>query len=270
MGVGVSEQTAVSGPPLINATALQKRFGHVYALRGIDFDLAPNEIHAIVGDNGAGKSTFVKILSGVHGPDSGTLEVGGKLVRFQTPRDAQEVGIETVYQDLALASTLDSAENIFLGREIAMPGLLGRIGFIRRAEMRRRTSEELSRLGIKLPSVRAPTSALSGGQRQAVAVARAAVWGRRILILDEPTAALGTQQTEIVLGLMQRVRDEGGLSLIFISHNLPHVFRVADRITVLRLGERVLTCAASEATSERLIHAMTHGNLGEPPVTVPA
>jgi ABC-type sugar transport system ATPase subunit len=238
---------------------MRKSFGHVDALQGVDFELARNEIHAVVGDNGAGKSTFVKILAGVHTPDSGTLEVGGQSVHFQNPHDAQEAGIETVYQDLALASSLDSAENVFLGRELMRPGILGRLGFISRPEMRRQTSEELAQLGINLPSVKVPVSALSGGQRQAVAVARAAVWGRQIVILDEPTAALGTQQTEIVLALMQRVRDERGLSVIFISHNLPHVFRVADRITVLRLGQRVLTCRPAEMTPEDLILAMTHG-----------
>jgi simple sugar transport system ATP-binding protein len=245
--------------PIIRAVGMKKRFGHVEALRGVDFDLAPKEIHAVVGDNGAGKSTFVKILAGVHEADSGMLEVAGQPVRFQSPREAQEAGIETVSQDLALAPTLDSAENVYLGREIVVRGPLRRLGFISRTEMRRRTAEELERLGISLPSVKAPVSALSGGQRQAVAVARAAVWGRRILILDEPTAALGTHQTEIVLGLMQRVRDERGLAQIFISHNLPHVFRVADRITVLRLGERVLTCRTEQTTPEQLILAMTHG-----------
>jgi ABC-type sugar transport system ATPase subunit len=251
----------LASAPLVRASQMRKRFGHVEALQGVDFELAPNEIHAVVGDNGAGKSTFVKILAGVHEPDSGQLEVAGRPVRFQNPREAQEAGIETVYQDLALAPSLDSAENVFLGRELTRHGALGRLGFVHRAEMRRQTDEELSQLGINLPSVKAPVSALSGGQRQAVAVARAAMWGRRILILDEPTAALGTQQTEIVLTLMERVRDERALSLIFISHNLLHVFRVADRITVLRLGQRVLTCRTDETTPEDLILAMTHGTV---------
>ena len=259
----MSTSAAEREPALIRATGIHKNFGHVRALRGVDFELAPNEIHALVGDNGAGKSTLVKVFAGVHQPDGGTLEVENRTAHFQSPRDAQDAGIETVYQDLALASSLESAENIFLGREVLLPGLLGRLGFISRSEMRRRTTEQLGQLGIKLPSVKAPASALSGGQQQAVAVARAAVWGRRMLILDEPTAALGTQQTETVLALMERVRDERGLSIIFVSHNLPHVFRVADRITVLRLGERVLTTPTARTTSEELIMAMTHGRPDE-------
>jgi simple sugar transport system ATP-binding protein len=239
------------------ASGVRKSYGRVQALVDADFELRHAEIHALIGDNGAGKSTFIKILSGVLQPDAGQIEVFGRAVEFAGPKAAQEAGIETVYQDLALASTLGAAENVYLGRELTRSGVLGRLGFLDRPEMRRRTAGEMSDLGIQLKSVRAPVSALSGGQRQAVAVTRAAVWGRRILIMDEPTAALGTQQTEQVLQLMRRARDERGVSILFISHSLPLIFEVADRITVMRLGRTVLRCDAAGATTDQLIGAMT-------------
>jgi simple sugar transport system ATP-binding protein len=254
MAVAAENGAAV---PLLEARGVTKRYGHVNALRGTDLDLRAREIHALIGDNGAGKSTLVKVLSGVLRRDGGTVRIDGRDVDFEAPSDAHGMGVETVYQDLALAPTLDAGENVFLGRELASRGLLGRLGFIDRRQMRRRTEEELARLGISLPAATAPVGALSGGQRQAVAIARAAIWGRRILILDEPTAALGPQQTEVVLGLMRKVRDEQGLSVLWVSHNLPQVLEVADRITVLRLGERVLTASTGEVTAEGLMLAMT-------------
>ena len=252
-----AEGTTVDVPALLRASGIRKDYGHVRALDGVDFDVRPREIHALVGDNGAGKSTLIKIIAGTVRPDAGTIEIDGQPVMFNSPHDAREAGIETVYQDLALADPLDAAENVFLGREVCYPGFLGWLGFVDRASMRRRTQEHLRELAVNLPSITVPVENFSGGQRQAVAVARAAVWGQRLVIMDEPVAALGVQQTTQVLDLMQRTRDEKGLSIILISHNLPEVLRVADRITVLRLGRRVGTVAARDATATLLVGAMT-------------
>jgi simple sugar transport system ATP-binding protein len=223
------------------------------------------EIHALVGDNGAGKSTFIKILSGVHSPDAGRIELADQVIHFATPHEAREAGVETVYQDLALASTLDAADNVFLGREIARRGFLGRLGFIDRPEMRRRTAEQLGTFGIRLPSERIEIGALSGGQRQAVAVARAAMWGRRVLLMDEPTAALGVHQRELVFRLMRTARDTGRLAIVFISHNILEIFEVADRITVLRLGDTVHTSRISDTSADEVVSAMA-GLLRQAPV----
>ncbi len=241
----------------LGARGLRKNYGHVQALDGADFELREGEIHALVGDNGAGKSTLIKVISGAVTPDAGDLRLFGQPVTFNSPRDAQAAGVETVYQDLALADTLDAAENVFLGRELLLPGPLARLGFVDRRAMRARAREQLAILNISLPSVTVPVATLSGGQRQAVAVARAGSWGRRLLIMDEPVAALAPKQAQLVLDLMRRVRDERGLSVIFISHTLPHVFRAADRVTVMRLGRCVLTRPVASATNEMLIAAMT-------------
>lgn len=242
---------------LMRATGIRKDYGHVRALDGVDFTLAHHEIHALIGDNGAGKSTLIKIIAGAVRPDAGAIEIEGEAVSFDSPHDAREAGIETVYQDLALADPLDAAENVFLGRELCYSGFLGRLGFVDRPAMRAQTKGHLEDLGVNLPSISVPVEAFSGGQRQAVAVARAAAWGRRFLIMDEPVAALGVQQTTHVLDLMQRARDEKGLSVILISHNLPEVLRVADRVTVLRLGRRVGTVSGRDATASLLVGAMT-------------
>jgi simple sugar transport system ATP-binding protein len=243
--------------PILAAVDLRKSFRRVEALRGANLELHPREIHALIGDNGAGKSTLVKSIAGVVAPDSGRIEVEGRAVTFHTPRDAQDAGIETVYQDLALAPDLPAAENIFLGREPMAAGFRGRLGVLNRRAMRRRAAEELESLGITLPSIKTPIGSLSGGQRQAVAIARGAIWGRRVLILDEPTAALGARQTGEVLSLMRRTRDEKGISILWISHNMREVIEVADRITVLRLGSTVASYRPSETTVEELIGAMT-------------
>lgn len=246
-----------AGRVALRATGVRKNFGFVQALAGADFELREGEIHALVGDNGAGKSTLIKIFAGVFQPDDGSIELFDTPVTFSSPTDALEAGIETVYQDLALAIDLTPGENIFLGRETARGGFLGRLGFVDRAAMARDAAVHLHELGIDLPSGDVPVDTLSGGQRQAVAVARASAWGRTVLILDEPVAALGHHQTEIVLNLMRQVRDEKGLSIIFISHSIPQVLGVADRITVLRLGRTVLTCDVRDASTEMLVTAMT-------------
>lgn len=238
--------------PALAAYSVEKQFGQVRALRGASFQAMPGEVTALIGDNGAGKSTLVKCLSGVHRPDSGTIEVNGRPVVLSNPTDAERMGIETVYQDLALAPDLDAASNVFLGREIR------RFHFLHdQAEMRRRTARSFAELGVGMvQDLRVPVVSLSGGQRQSVAIARAAMWAQRVILLDEPTAALGVIQTAKVLELVRRVRDRG-LAVIFISHNLPQVIEVADRIEVMRLGVRVARFRRDEADVDRLIAAVS-------------
>jgi simple sugar transport system ATP-binding protein len=247
---------ADSPPLLLEARGIQKHFGRVVALRGGNFGLRPNEVHAIVGDNGAGKSTLIKIISGVYSADGGELLLDGAPVTIGNPREARTLGIETVYQDLALADDLDAAANLFLGREELRPGPLAWFGFLDKKAMRLRAEEEMRRLKIDIPSVERPVLSLSGGQRQAVAVARAVAWGRRIVIMDEPTAALGVRESGQVLELIKQVRAEG-LAVIMISHNLPEVFMVADRITVLRLGRTITTLETAKTSLDSVVGMMT-------------
>ena len=241
---------------LLEARRVQKHFGHVVALREGNFTLRPNEVHAIVGDNGAGKSTLIKIISGVYHADSGEIALEGRPVTISNPREARELGIETVYQDLALADHLDAAGNLFLGREELLPRPLSWFGFLDKKAMRRRAQDEMRRLKIGIQSVDQPVLSLSGGQRQAVAVARAIAWGTRIVIMDEPTAALGVRESSMVLELIKEVRSQG-LAVIMISHNLPEVFAVADRITVLRLGRTIVTLDRSETSLDAVVGMMT-------------
>jgi simple sugar transport system ATP-binding protein len=247
--------------PLLEARGIVKSFGRVRALRGADFHVYPGEVVALIGDNGAGKSTLVKTLSGVHPPDAGEILFEGKPVELHTPEDARVLGIETVYQDLALAPDLESAANLFLGREQMRPGLLGRLGFYDSSAMRQKTKEAFTTLGVGVQDVEAPVANFSGGQRQGVAVARAVTWASKVVFMDEPTAALGVVQTRKVLELIRRVRDTG-LSVVLISHNMPDVLAVSDRVEVLRLGERVAQFTTSEVTMETLVGAMT-GAIGK-------
>ena len=244
--------------PLLAASDIHKRFGHAHVLKGIDFAVYPAEICALIGDNGAGKSTLVKILSGAEKPTKGELSIAGKRVSFSSPGQAQQHGIATVYQDLALAPELTPSDNLFLGSEMLRPGLLGRFGILDRAEMRRRAAEQFARLGVKLRSAKVPVSSLSGGQRQSVAIARAAMWADKVIFMDEPTAALGVVQTERVLELIRQVK-KAGISVVLISHNMPQVLEIADRIVVLRLGQNVAEFKAGEASVESLVAAMTSG-----------
>jgi simple sugar transport system ATP-binding protein len=253
---GVSTQRA-GEPALLEAREIQKRFGHVVALRDAGFELRHGEVHAIVGDNGAGKSTLIKILSGVLPPDAGEVRLDGRPVEIAGPREARELGIETVYQDLALADHLDAAANLFLGREQLQRAPLSWLGFLDNRAMRRRAEEELQRFKIRIPSVTQRVLSLSGGQRQAIAVARAVAWGTTIVIMDEPTAALGVRESGMVLELIGGLRSHG-VAVIMISHNLPEVFAVADRITVMRLG-RTITTLAKDATSLDAVVAMMTG-----------
>jgi simple sugar transport system ATP-binding protein len=249
-------ETVTTNVPLLEARDIQKRFGRVIALREGNFALRPNEVHAIVGDNGAGKSTLIKIVSGVYHPDAGQLLLDGREVTIGNPREARALGIETVYQDLALAEHLDAAANLFLGRERLLPPPLSWLGFLDTKSMRRRAQDEMRRLKVGIQSVEQPVLGLSGGQRQAVAVGRAVVWGTRIVIMDEPTAALGVRESAMVLELIKEVREQG-IAVVMISHNLPEVFAVADRITVLRLGRTITTLERAQTSVEAIVGMMT-------------
>lgn len=240
--------------PLLEARGLVKHYGSVLALDGAGFTAYPGEVVALIGDNGAGKSTLVKTLSGVIRPDRGQVLVSGKPVSLGSPLDARAHGIETVYQDLALAPDLDAAANLHLGREVYRwwPPL----HVLNKAEMRRRAVAAFADLGVELPDVTAPVATLSGGQRQSVAVARAVAYASRIIFMDEPTAALGVVQRERVLDNIRRVRDRG-ITVVLISHNMPEVLAVSDRVEVLRMGRRVARFIASQTTIEQLVGAMT-------------
>ena len=249
--------------PILEARGLVKRFGQVVALDGADFELYPDEILAIIGDNGAGKSTLIKALSGALQPDDGEIRLDGEPVHFRSPRDARRAGIETVYQDLAVAPALDIAANIFLGRERRRSGPLGLVlRLLDKRAMRREAARHFDELKIGVQSMTQPVENLSGGQRQGVAVARAAKWAERLAIMDEPTAALGVKETRQVLDLIGRVR-ERGLPVILISHDMPHVFELADRIQIMRLGKRVAVVTPQTHTMPEAVAIMTGATRGE-------
>jgi simple sugar transport system ATP-binding protein len=242
--------------PVLEARDIVKSFGRVQALRGASFTVYPQEVVALVGDNGAGKSTLVKTLVGVHPPDSGEILFDGRPVQIHTPHAARDLGIETVFQDLALAAEIDPAANMFLGREVLRPGPLGKLGFLDKTQMRRRSDEAFKNLGVRIQDTSAPVANMSGGQRQGIAICRAVTWASKVVFMDEPTAALGVVQTRNVLEQIKRVR-EHGLSVVLISHNMPEVFEVADRIEVLRLGQRVARLRPKEVSMEDIVAAMT-------------
>jgi simple sugar transport system ATP-binding protein len=242
--------------PILEARDIIKTYGHVSALQGASFTVYPGEIVSLIGDNGAGKSTLTKVISGVIRPDRGELLFDGKPVEINSPAAAQQLGIETVYQDLALAPDLDGAANVYMGRELLKPGLLGRLGVLDKRAMKVAAEKAFADLGVAVKDADAAVAYLSGGQRQGVAVARAASWASRVIIMDEPTAALGVVQTENVLNVIRRVRDKG-VAVVLISHNMPDVLKVSDRIEVLRLGRRVATFSKGEATLTSLVGAMT-------------
>jgi fructose transport system ATP-binding protein len=249
--------------PIFEARGLVKRYGQVVALNGADFELHAGEILAIIGDNGAGKSTLIKALSGALQPDEGEIRLDGQHVQFRSPRDARQAGIETVYQDLAVAPALDIASNIFLGREQRRRGPLGRLlRMLDKGAMRREAARHFAELQIGVQSITQPVESLSGGQRQGVAVARAATWARRLVIMDEPTAALGVKETRQVLDLIRRVR-ERGLPVILISHDMPHVFELADRIHIMRLGRRVAVVTPQTHTMPEAVAIMTGATRAE-------
>ncbi len=241
---------------VLEARDITKVYGHVSALSGANFEVRAGEVTALIGDNGAGKSTLVKVLSGTETPTSGEILVDGQPVTIDGPLAARRYGIETVYQDLALAPHLNPVQNMYLGREIMRPGLLGRLGFMDNADMRVGSKKAFDELGATVRNYSGSIGAMSGGQKQAVAVARAAAWAKRVILLDEPTAALGVVQTKGVLDLIRRVRDRG-LGVVFISHQMPAVLQVADDVQVMRLGRRVATFRAKDTTMEELVGAMT-------------
>ena len=263
-----SGSTAGGATPVLEAKGLVKRYGPVTAIAGSDLELYPGEILAVIGDNGAGKSSLIKALSGALVPDEGTIKLEGKEVRFGGPMDARNAGIETVYQTLAVAPGLDIADNLFLGREQRKPGVLGSVfRMLDRKHMRDEAKRYMSELGIAtLQNIGQAVESLSGGQRQGVAVARSAAFGSKVVILDEPTAALGVKEGNRVLQLIRDVRDRG-LPVILISHNMPHVFEIADRIHIQRLGRRATVITPQSHSMSEAVAIMT-GAADPPPAVV--
>ncbi|MCB1389724.1 MAG: sugar ABC transporter ATP-binding protein [Rhodobacteraceae bacterium] len=253
-----------NGQPILKARNLVKRYGRVTALDNCDFDLYPGEILAVIGDNGAGKSSLIKAISGAISIDEGSIELEGRPVSFSSPLEARDSGIETVYQNLALSPALSIVENMFMGRELRRPGIAGRwLRALDRPSMRQFAREKLNELGLMtIQNIDQPVETLSGGQRQGVAVARAAAFGSKVVILDEPTAALGVKESRKVLELIQDVRSRG-VPIILISHNMPHVFEVADRIHVHRLGRRLCVINPREHSMSDAVAYMTGARVPE-------
>jgi fructose transport system ATP-binding protein len=241
----------------MEARGLVKRYGHVTALDGSDFELRAGEIMAVIGDNGAGKSSLIKALSGATVPDEGEIRLDGKVIHFKSPMDARREGIETVYQDLAVAPAMTIAENLFMGREIIKPGWFSQLlRVIDKKQMLQQSIARMEELKVGIRSMTQAVETLSGGQRQCVAVARSAAFARHVVILDEPTAALGVKEGNMVLELIRRVRNKG-LPVILISHNMPHVFEVADRIHVARLGKRAALLDPKKISMSDTVAVMT-------------
>ena len=250
-------------PIVMQAKGLVKRYGQVTALDGVDFELRAGEILAVIGDNGAGKSSLIKCLSGATIPDQGEILLDGQPIRFKSPKDARRSGIETVYQDLAVAPAMTIAENLFLGRELCRPGFISQ--FLRLLDKKKMLAESISRMNDLKVGIRSMTQAvetLSGGQRQCVAVARAAAFAQHVVIMDEPTAALGVKEGNMVLELIRRVRDKG-LPVILISHNMPHVFEIADRIHIARLGKRAAVVNPKYISMSDTVAVMTGAKSAE-------
>ncbi|MCV3243656.1 ATP-binding cassette domain-containing protein [Mesorhizobium sp. ZC-5] len=248
----------MSVQPLLTARGLVKRYGRVIALNNADFDLYPGEILAVIGDNGAGKSSLIKAISGAVVPDEGEIQLEGKTIQFRSPMEARDAGIETVYQNLALSPALSIADNMFLGREIRKPGIAGSVfRMLDRSAMEKRARDKLTELGLMtIQNISQAVETLSGGQRQGVAVARAAAFGSKVVIMDEPTAALGVKESRRVLELILDVKKRG-MPIVLISHNMPHVFEVADRIHIHRLGRRLTVIDPKQYTMSDAVAFMT-------------
>jgi ABC-type sugar transport system ATPase subunit len=241
------------GAPLLRLRGVEKHFGAVQALIGVDLDVPAGQVTALIGDNGAGKSVLIKCIAGIHRPDGGEIEWEGQPVQIRTPRDAAELGIETVHQDLALCDNLDIVQNMFLGREVEHRGLLGE------EEMEHAASDTLAGLAVTtVRSIRQPVASLSGGQRQSVAIAKTVLWNSKVVIMDEPTAALGVAQTTMVLELVRRLADRG-LAVLLVSHNMNDVFEVADRVAVLYLGRLVAVRPRAQLDRQIAVDLMTTG-----------
>jgi simple sugar transport system ATP-binding protein len=241
---------------ILEARGITKQYGHVQALEDANFEVHAGEVVALIGDNGAGKSTLVRILSGAEPADAGEILFEGRPVHLTSPNDARELGMETVFQDLALAPHLSPVQNMYLGREVMHKGLRGWAGFMDTKAMREGSRSAFDRLGATVRNLDGPVGSMSGGQRQGIAVARAAAWAQKVIFLDEPTAALGVVQTQNVLDLVRRVSAEG-IGVVFISHSMPHVMEVADRIQVMWRGRRVATYRKADTSMEQLVAAMT-------------
>ncbi|MCL6454035.1 MAG: ATP-binding cassette domain-containing protein [Alicyclobacillus sp.] len=253
---GVNAHTGSGAQPLLKIDHIRKRFGAVQALSDVSLEVHPGEVVALVGDNGAGKSTTIKMISGVEVPDEGSISFEGREVHLTSPAVAEQLGIQTVYQDLALCDNLDIVSNLFLGRELSRTIIPGVVKNIRKAEMEERAIPVLKELGINLPPLNTQVASLSGGQRQTVAVARAVLWGSKLVLLDEPTAALGVTQTRAVLDLILRLAEKG-VGVLVISHNMSDVFKVADRIVVLRLGRTVANFVKKDTHMDAVVAAIT-------------
>ena len=251
-----NETNLSSSRPMVEVRNISKSFGAVQALTNGNFALYGGEIHALVGGNGAGKSTLVNILSGNYKPSGGEILIDGKKARIPSPRTARNLGIATVYQNLALVNCLDVPSNVFLGREELLPPPFSWFGFLNNRKMRDRTFEELNRLRVIIPNIDDLVANMSGGQRQCIACARALLGGARVLMMDEPTAALGVREAGQVMSLMKNCRDEG-VAILLISHNMEDVFRLSDRITVLRLGASLVTVKTADVTGEQIVGLIT-------------
>lgn len=252
--------------PIVEMRRIDKRYGGVHAVREVDLDVYCGEVHAIVGDNAAGKSTLIKILSGAVAKDSGKISFQGQPVEISQPRDAKQLGIETVYQDLALADNLDVPSNVFLGREMTKSGLLRFI--LNNRGMEERSRSLLNRLKINIPNIRQRVRSMSGGQRQSIAIARCVCFNARMVILDEPTAALGVEETKKVYALIREMRDQG-LAVLLISHNLNHVFDNCDRITVLKTGRLVGSRRVAETSQDEILRMIVSGVAVDAPIPAP-
>jgi ABC-type sugar transport system ATPase subunit len=257
-------------PPVVRVRSVTKRYGGLVALDDVSFDVRPGEVLGLVGDNGAGKSTMLKILSGVIAPTEGSIEINGQPVSFTSPLDASRAGISTVYQDLALAPQRTVVDNFFLGRELVVPNLFGRLfGWLDQARMKRITRERLMELRVKIKDLDAACRDLSGGQRQALAIARAAAWCEGVLLLDEPTSALGVEQHHEVLQLVKDTR-EAGRSVVLVSHQMPDILEVCDRIVVFRLGKVAAVADRADMSAERLVSYITGAASMEAPTPAAA
>ncbi len=241
--------------PVLSIRGLTKRFGGLTAVDRVDLDIFPGEVVGLLGDNGAGKSTLIKCVSGVHTPDEGEVRLNGARIRFSRPIEARREGIETIYQDLALANNLDVAANIFLGRELKIPHLGGLVRTLDDAEMLRASAAALDELEIHFPTLTRPIESLSGGQRQAVAIARAVYWEAKLMIMDEPTNNLGVPEQHKVLGLIRRLRDKG-VPVVLITHTMPDVFAVADRVVVMHRGRKVTEKPTADTDAQELVQYM--------------
>lgn len=254
---GAAQRASGSGDPLLSVRGVSKNYGSVEALRDVSFDIRVGEVVGLVGDNGAGKSTLVKCIAGVLRPSAGQINLEGTAHEFGSPADARSAGVETVYQDLALVELFDLTDNLFLGRELVRSGLPGAIGWLRKSDMAVQARRAIGQLPANFPDLDAPIDTMSGGQRQVVAIAKAAFWGRRLMLLDEPTAALGVQESAGVLDMVRHTAARGDIAILVIAHNLEHIFSVCSRILVMRRGSLVADLDVRSTSAEEVVGYIT-------------